>query len=202
MLKPGTYRLPGDIPNPRPDRRLKRDWRAFPVWEAGWEFLVESYGVARNAPDPDGPAASTYTVIRLVGHRWSHENLGPGNEEQYAALTAALVPCPESLKAMFTRLDVNDYFAKWFVESGKVSREEFEKLWYEYEHQDDDHPSVRAIAITIEKTRTGWLVYDDGDLFDVTFHVASESATVDQIARHDRYIASDPTATVQMRTTP
>ncbi len=61
---------------------------------------------------------------------------------------------------------------------------------------------MRAIAITIEKTRTGWLVYDDGDLFDVTFHVASESATVDQIARHDRYIASDPTATVQMRTTP
>jgi hypothetical protein len=48
MLKPGTYKLSIDVENPCADLNKKYDWRFFPVWRAGLEFIVEdpwsSYG--------------------------------------------------------------------------------------------------------------------------------------------------------------
>jgi hypothetical protein len=145
MLKPGTYKLVRDVANPQPDRRKTRDWRAFPTWKADTEFLVVAFYRDTNRMLDSVKAALTpeqieriearaaYSVIQLVGHRWSFESIGPGNEEQYAALMAALEPVPESHEAMFTRLDVRDYFAKWLVESGRLTPQAFETLHKAYE---------------------------------------------------------------------
>lgn len=147
MLKPGTYKLAADLVNPCPDRRVKRDWRSFPVWGKDCEFLVteerrdhmlDTLFLAGLPEDTRKKLidASRYSVIQLVGNRWSHEKIGPGNDEQYAALEAALVPVEESVEAMFTRLGVNDYFAKYMVRSGRMTPREFEELWYKYLHED------------------------------------------------------------------
>jgi len=144
-LKAGTYKLSRDVENPHPDRRKTRDWRAIPLWKAGTEFLVQTYGRETNSLIDSVKSELTpeqierierkvsYSVIQLVGHRWSHEYIGPGNVEQYTALGAALEPIPESHEAMFTRLGVRDYFARWLVESGRLTPQAFETLHEAYE---------------------------------------------------------------------
>lgn len=123
MLKPGTYVLPCDVTNPEPDRRHKRDWREFPVWKKGEEFVVE-----QDARD----SGTVYTRIMLVGHRWTHQAIGPGHEAKYSALEAALVPSDETLDAMFTALRVDDRFARWLLEAERLDRETFRRLWAEF----------------------------------------------------------------------
>ncbi len=122
MLAPGNYKLTADLSNPRPDRRKTTDWTAVPTWKAGMEFLVVDIG----------REGCLCTVIKLVGNRWTYQMIGPTNEEQNAALERALAPTTESHAAMFTAMGVDDYFAKWLVESGRLDRELFRKLWGEY----------------------------------------------------------------------
>lgn len=143
MLKPGTYKLLHDVVNPAPDRRHTRDWRRVPTWKEGTEFLVVEHR-DRGGLDEDFlktlseeaqaklRAATVYTVIQLVGYRWSHHAIGPGHDEQYRALEEALAPVEESHEAFFTRLGVQDGFACWLVTSGKMTREQFEALHAEY----------------------------------------------------------------------
>jgi hypothetical protein len=42
-VAPGIYRLTKDITNPRPDRRMTRDWRKEPVIQAGRVFVVQAH---------------------------------------------------------------------------------------------------------------------------------------------------------------
>jgi hypothetical protein len=63
----------------------------------------------------------------------------PHDKEQYAALAAALIAVPESNEAMFTALGVDEYFAKWLVESGCVDVATFRELWTEYS-EDERRP--------------------------------------------------------------
>lgn len=147
MLKPGTYKLTRDLLNPSADRRHKRDWREFEFWREGWEFLVQD---RESGGHP-------YTQIVLVGHRWTHQAIGPGHKEKYAALEAALVPCAESNEAMFTALGVDDHFARFLVRSGKLDEDAFRKLWAEYQ---DDAPVLtpdgwRIGALLPQLTREG-----------------------------------------------
>jgi hypothetical protein len=131
MLKPGTYKLVADLANPTPDKRYRRDWREFPVWEEGWEFLVED--ASRESGSPHA-----YTRIVLVGHPWNHHAVGPGHEERYAALEAALVPCEQSTEAFLAAHRIEDGFVQWLLTSGKLDRDTLRDLWAEY--QDDDPP--------------------------------------------------------------
>lgn len=147
-LKAGTYRLTRDVENPGADRRHKNDWRMAPVWKAGAEFVVTQHkrdveAAVGAALTPEQRAALearlTYYTIVAVGNRW-HHTIGPGNEDQYTALVEALEPCPESHEAMFTRLGVRSHFWRWFVESGRLTPELFEKLWLAYEEANPDKP--------------------------------------------------------------
>lgn len=143
QLKPGTYTLTRDVRNPRPDRRHKDDWSKWPIWEAGTEFLVSKRSRGLPVDDPDIAtetreilrARDAYYTIRMVGVRFSVlYEVGPGNAEQYAALVEALEPCGESVDALFERLDARtDYFARWLVESGRLDRETFERVWAAYQ---------------------------------------------------------------------
>jgi len=135
MLAPGNYKLTADLSNPRPDRRKTTDWTARPTWKAGLEFLAVD----------QGEEGRRYTVILLVGNRWTHQRIGPVNEEQYAALASSLVPTAESHAAMFTTLGVDDYFAKWLVESGRVDTGLFRKLWGEYLEEGDTAANVAVV---------------------------------------------------------
>lgn len=137
MLKPGTYKLTADVENPKPDRRVKEDWRAHVTWKAGDEFIVQPV----TFKERDDKPASTWVRIVKVGHRWTHHALTANDEPQFQALTKALVSCEMSNAAFFTEHDVHDYFARWLIESGRTSRELFLKLWGE--HQDDGELHVR-----------------------------------------------------------
>lgn len=139
MLKSGTYKLNQDLANPSPDRRHKHDWREFEFWREGWEFLVEDQ-------ESDGRG---YTRIMLVGHRWTHQAIGPGHKDKYAALEAALVPCAPSTEAMFTALGVRDHFARFLVESGRLDEDTFRKLWAECQEG--------TVALTADGWRIGEL---------------------------------------------
>jgi hypothetical protein len=126
MLKPGTYRLRIDVTNPDPDGRYKHDWRRHKTWEAGAVFI---------AVDIRHPvlAGERLTTLQLVGGR------GYLYPSEYAALEVALEPIAETHEAMFTRLDCTSCFAKWLVESGRVSAADFEKLWNIYENPAPEH---------------------------------------------------------------
>lgn len=137
-MKPGTYVLTADIANPAPDRRKKHDWRAVPTWTSGTEFLVEARQV---------DSKHSYAAITQVGSRWSHLTIGPGDVDQYAALSAALIPVEESIDAMFTRLDVHGNFAKWLVNSGHLHRDTFERLWGKYQSGEDAPSDEMLIAV-------------------------------------------------------
>lgn len=52
-LKPGTYSLVQNVENPKPDRRMRHDWRAEPLFKAGRTFIVslEPEGLAVRAAD-------------------------------------------------------------------------------------------------------------------------------------------------------
>lgn len=157
MIKPGTYKLSRDVQNPAPDRRFKRDWRFVPTWRAGAEFIVTEWSREtdsvfealdeRGELTPERRAAiiesARYATIRAVDSPYSHYEIGPGNEASFEALSAALVPVEESIDAMFARLSVRSNFARWLVDSGRLTPQLFEKLWAAY--QGDDTPSVPLV---------------------------------------------------------
>lgn len=146
MLTPGTYKLCADLKNPIPDKRHKHDWTEFPVWKAGWEFLIE--GEKIDGTDRYG-TGRYFTKIMLVGHRWTHHAVNPGHEERYAALEAALVPCAQSDEAFLAALRVQDGFAQWLLMRGKLDRDTFRALWTEYEDDDGESaPSVTNSQVT------------------------------------------------------
>lgn len=146
IIKPGAYKLVADLTNPEPDRRVTRDWRKFPVWKAGTEFLVIEQD-RRDLMDEEYLAslpeesrtrirnAARYSVIQLVGDQWpTIHQIGPGHVEQYATLGAHLVKVEESLEAFLSRLGAHaNHFAGWLLETNKVSRELFESWWNAYQ---------------------------------------------------------------------
>jgi len=153
VLKPGTYKLTRDIKNPKPDRRVKEDWRAHPVWKAGTEFLVQPLLHKERDDEP----TSLCTKIVKVGHRWQHEYLGPANAAQYAALEAALEPCAASDDAFFTEHYIDSAFGRWLLHSGRLSRELLLKLWTEYQedgHQLASEPIPQRSALVESKEPT------------------------------------------------
>lgn len=144
-IPPGPYRLSRDVKNPNADRRVARDWRKVPVWKKGTQFVVveqrhraisEEYLLTL---DPKVAAQlrerDTYTTIVQAGH--SHPCLymiGPGSEEQYKALDAALVRCEtESLDQFLTRIDCPDGFVEWMLENNHATRAEIESWWCSYQ---------------------------------------------------------------------
>lgn len=148
IIPPGAYRLARDVKNPRPDRRKTRDWRASPTWKEGTEFVVreqrrEHVGEDILAQLPEDKRARImatllYTVIEATDQ--SHPSLhriGPGADEQYAALAAALVPTEESLAQFMTRIDLDSGFVQWLVERGAISRRDVEMWWQRYQYGDD-----------------------------------------------------------------
>lgn len=147
MIKPGSYRLSRDVQNPTPDRRHKDDWSKWPMWKAGTEFLAIEQSRDLPIDDPDLSeeqraklrAVDRYVTLRMVGPRFaSLYERGPGHEEQYRALVDALEPSVESFDAMFERLHArSEHFARWLLESGRLDRETFERLWSAYE--EDGH---------------------------------------------------------------
>lgn len=144
MLAPGTYRLAADLVNPKADRRQRYDWRAKAVFTAGTEFVVVADTVGETAGvDPSG-----WTVIRMVGARYTYQaalSSGPF-AELYAALEGALQPVAESVAACLFRLEVNDHFAAWLLDSGVVTRELFERLWLLYcEDSTDSATAIRLV---------------------------------------------------------
>src|SRR6185436_12290051 len=161
-IPPGTYKLARDVQNPTPDRRHTRDWRKMPVWNQGSRFVVKEQrrmGDTHLAEvtaglDPDVVAElrakDRYTVVELAGSRWpgSHR-IGPGDEEQYAALAAALTPCEESLSQFMTRIDCESGFVEWLVENDKITRADLEKWWHSYQYGDDESDVEPPAVITL-----------------------------------------------------
>ncbi len=63
----------------------------------------------------------------------------PHDEEQYAALEAALVRIDESAGVMFhvIGVGVDEHFARWLVRSGRVDAGLFRRLWEAYSNDGD-----------------------------------------------------------------
>ncbi|WNM70246.1 hypothetical protein [Myxococcus phage Mx1] len=84
-MKPGTYVLNKDVANPKPDRRLKYDWRRAAVWEKGQRFQVNT-----DSFDASG-ILITWTVITLLG---KYQPLRT-DDDSIQELVANLSPIPE-----------------------------------------------------------------------------------------------------------
>lgn len=159
-IPPGAYRLDRDVANPRPDRRHSRDWRKMPVWDKGTRFVVKeqrrmgdrdlaevTVGLDPNVA-AELRARDRYTVVELAGdHNANLHRVGPGDEEQYAALAEALVPTTESLSQFMTRIDCESGFVEWLVEKGAVQRADLERWWRRYQYGDDDGGDVEPPAV-------------------------------------------------------
>jgi hypothetical protein len=104
--------------------------------------------------EPDVVAAlrakDRYTVIELAGDRWpTNHRIGPGDDEQYAALAGALVACDESLSQFMTRIDCQNGFSEWLVETGRITRADLEKWWHSYQYGDDEGVVDPPVIITL-----------------------------------------------------
>jgi len=161
-IPPGTYKLDRDVQNPRPDRRCTRDWRKMPVWNRGVRFVVKEQrrmgdrhlAEATAGLEPDVVAAlrakDRYTVIELAGDRWpTNHRIGPGDDEQYAALAAALVSTEESISQFMTRIDCESGFVEWLVENDKITRADLETWWHSYQYGDDESVVEPPVVITL-----------------------------------------------------
>ena len=150
-IKPGTYRIVADVANPCPDRRERYDWRKLAVWRAGTEFFVRDQSLNNDPIDaglsPEAATrvrvARTYTVVELVGDRYPGlHQIGPGHDEQYAVLAAALVPTEESANQFMTRIDCHDHFARWLLDENVFTRGQLEELWRRFEYGDESADST------------------------------------------------------------
>jgi len=161
-IPPGAYELDRDVPNPRSDGRFTRDWRKSYVWKKGTRFVVRechrdgAAAIARlGGLTPDQieriRAADVYTVVKLAGDRWAtNHRVGPGDQEQYAALAAALVPSEESLSQFMTRIGCESGFVEWLVEHGHVLRGDIELWWHRYQYGEEgdvDPPAVVTVVV-------------------------------------------------------
>lgn len=161
-IPPGAYELARDVKNPRADRRATRDWRKLPVWDKGTQFVVKEQrrmgdrhlAEVTAGLDPETVARlqanDRYTVVELAGNRWPIiHRVGPGDETQYAALAAALVPSEESVIQFMTRIDCTNGFVVWLVEHGHVLREDLEKWWNRYQYGDDESVVEAPAVVTL-----------------------------------------------------
>jgi hypothetical protein len=98
-LRAGFYRLTHDVKNPTPDKRKVRDWTAACLWEKGTVLCAAEryYGVKAHG----------FLTLELVGHRYRHDCIGPGNETAYAALIEAFEPIAEDYDCLMHRLDTS-----------------------------------------------------------------------------------------------
>lgn len=159
----GAYTIEVDVKNPSPDRRMTRDWTKAPVWTAGTEFVVREQvrmtKVHLEETVADLPkdvadslrARNVYTVVEMAGDRHaSLHRVGPGHVAQYMALAIALVPTEESVAQLMARVECDNRFVAWLVETDRVSRADLEKWWRLYMYDEDYNaaPSVNSDAET------------------------------------------------------
>lgn len=163
-IPPGAYKLARDVQNPSPDRRYSRDWRKMPVWDKGTQFVVREQRrmgdrhlaevTAGLEPDVVAEllARDRYTVVELAGdHHASLHRIGPGDDEQYAALAGALVAVEETLAQFMTRIDCESGFTEWLLENGKISRADLERWWHSYQYGDDESVVEPPAIITLQE---------------------------------------------------
>lgn len=134
-ITPGTYVLTRDVGNPRPDRRVRRDWTKREVWEEGTVLIAMDYTRVGGTPS-----------LSLVGDRLDILHRVDPWHDGYLPLVSALEPCEESLAAMFTRLDVDSgaqYLIRFLVETDRMTKEQFERTWSEYQEWMNREPDAQ-----------------------------------------------------------
>lgn len=120
MLKEGHYVLSRDVENPRPDRRKARELRAKPVWSAGTRLYVRERG---------------YTTIEFEDDRYhASSGISLGDEAQFEALSAAMVPSPEpeDYDGLFVRLwakDCGSPILRQLFRDGKITLADIEAAY-------------------------------------------------------------------------
>ena len=166
-IEPGAYKLTQDVSNPNADRRYKDDWRYMPVWPAGSEFIVE---ISSSADSEDKEV--TYETIMMVGARYDHYSIGRGQAESFRALKQSLIPCFASDEAflMMTCGSRPGAFARWLLESGRLSRDLFAELWGQYMDNGQTPASEPVVQgtplIPSPDSRSGYESDDELDLRD------------------------------------
>lgn len=131
-LKPGVYRLTKTVQNPKADRRKKREWTALPEWERGDMFVVFEKIAAQTIPidnHRDAIEVPATMGLKMVGYRYHHNQTAA----HWEAIAPHLEPVVEDTNAMMTRLELDSWalarFCRWLVDSGKMSANEFERLF-------------------------------------------------------------------------
>lgn len=101
-MKPGSYRLTRDVANPRPDKRVRRDWRKSVTWKAGTVFHVFTahYGDAQVNEIHAGDWRSLSLMLRE-----------PQSEEDFRVAPQSLLEALEPIVALdlTTALRENNY---------------------------------------------------------------------------------------------
>lgn len=104
-LKPGCYVLDADVTNPRPDKRVSRNWTCAPVWKKGMRLYVRAF-----KDTIEGHGSVTILSIEGVDERWTHMNVQrfQNDGDRWNALAAHMTPVPENLDYLLHRCDVDN----------------------------------------------------------------------------------------------
>lgn len=137
-LEPGTYRLDKPVRNPKPDRRVKRDWREMPSFPAGIYQVRERV----SSMTVDG---ITYTGVSLEVHRAAGYrsqtisnpgiNSEPDDREtlRWNALAPKLVPAERTLTSYMLNADIPKHalqdILEDLIETKTISFEDLGDAW-------------------------------------------------------------------------
>jgi hypothetical protein len=118
-LKPGCYVLVADVNNPRPDKRVSRNWTCAPVWKKGMRLYVREHHYA------DDVDVTSY-AIECIDERWSHMNVQrwQNDGDRWNALAASMQPVDENLDYLLHRRDIDGTLRdilQVFIDDGRVS---------------------------------------------------------------------------------
>lgn len=132
-IKPGNYKLAQDIVNPYADKRVKYDWRAFPVLKKDTLFTVKSIEMKVK-----GEIIGSYSEIKATSLKGSY---GVTEGELGELIAKNLVPIEEDTLDLFIKLNnVEEYqlagTLKLLIEKKLVSLDVVKETYQEYMNSD------------------------------------------------------------------
>jgi hypothetical protein len=143
-LAAGCYVLDDDVTNPRPDKRVTRNWTCSPVWKKGTRLYVRS----NRYPDNENVVSR---AIECIDERWTHMNVHRGwsDADRWNALAAHMRPVLEDLDFLLHRRDIGGYsraeVLRVLLEWRRITLADIEAAYETAMRESDEAPTKAAV---------------------------------------------------------
>lgn len=144
-LAAGCYVLEDDVTNPRPDKRVTRNWTCSPVWKKGTRLYVRA---THRYSDNENVVSR---AIECIDERWTHMNVHRGwsDGDRWNALAARMLPVPEDLDFLLHRRDIGGYsrteVLRVLVDQGRITLADIEAAHKTAMRESDEAPVKAAV---------------------------------------------------------